>query len=97
MKLFPKQCFNSSWSIGRNSVTYSPLGKDKIRAAREQEHNLKAMKYFFIIILFLGITSCEKESECCSYNYWTTYHNNSLNEECACCYDITGRIIECPN
>ena len=56
------------------------------------------MRYFILAIVCLTFIGCEKEVECCSYNYWTIYNNNnsSINDECACCYDVTGRIIECP-
>ena len=56
------------------------------------------MKYLIIVILSLTFIGCEKEVECCSYTYWTTFDNPSLsvNEECACCYDLAGRKINCP-
>ena len=56
------------------------------------------MKYLIIVILSLTFIGCEKETECCSYTYWTTFDNPSLsvNEECACCYDLAGRKINCP-
>ena len=55
------------------------------------------MKYLIVVFLCLTLNSCEKEVECCSYNYWAVYNNPSqLNSGCDCCYDITGRIMECP-
>lgn len=56
------------------------------------------IKYLIVVFLCLILSGCEKEFNCCPYNYWTTYNNPSvsISEECECCYDITGRIMECP-
>jgi len=55
------------------------------------------MKYL-ILVIALTFIGCEKETECCSYNYWTTSYNHNLSTtaECACCYDLAGREINCP-
>ena len=56
----------------------------------------KVMKYILIICLGLVFSSCEKETECCSYNYGITYSNiTSIDEECSCCYDLIGREVKC--
>tara|TARA_R110000744_G_scaffold130653_2_gene238354 strand:+ start:3793 stop:3963 length:171 start_codon:yes stop_codon:yes gene_type:complete len=55
------------------------------------------MKYLIVVFLCLTLNSCEKEEECCSYNYWTTHNSPlQLNSECDCCYDLAGRKINCP-
>jgi len=64
-----------------------------------QNIKIGIMRCLILAIVCLTFIGCEKEVECCSYNYWVIYNNNnnsSINEGCACCYDVTGRIINCP-
>jgi hypothetical protein len=56
------------------------------------------MKYILVLLSCLTFSSCQKEVECCSYTYWTTYNDPIIpvTEECSCCYDLAGRKINCP-